>query len=66
MELSTGTWQVTVVDPVVLPLVAVIVAEPPVLELALQVTRPADTVATLVLLELQVADAVRVCVGPDE
>jgi hypothetical protein len=65
-EVSTGAWQVTVVEPVVVPVavapVAEIVADPPVVALGLQLTRPADTLATLGALEAQVAVAVRFCV----
>ena len=65
-ELSTGARQVTVVEPVVVPVavapVAEIVADPPVAALGLQLTRPADTPATLGALETQAAVAVRFCV----
>jgi hypothetical protein len=51
--LSCAAWQVTPIDALTLPLVAVIVAEPFIVAPALQVTRPAaDTVATLDTLEL--------------
>jgi hypothetical protein len=53
MYLSCGAWQVTLIDALMLPLVAVIVEEPFIVAPALQVTRPvADTVATLETLEL--------------
>ena len=53
MYLSCGAWQVTPIDALMLPLVAVIVEEPFIDAAALQVTRPvADTVATLDTLEL--------------
>lgn len=62
-RLSTGAKQVTVVDPVVVPvavaLVAEIVADPPTLTLELQLTRPADTVAIFGAPETQVAEGVR-------
>jgi hypothetical protein len=68
MDLSTGAKQVTIVDPVVVPVavapVAEIVADPPTIALALQLTRPADTVATLGALETQVAAGVRSFVEP--
>jgi hypothetical protein len=68
MELSTGAKQVTVADPVVVPVavapVAEIVADPLNVALALQLTRPADTVATLGALETQVAVGVRSFVEP--
>ena len=52
MYLSTAAWQVTLVDPVTLPLVAVIADEPLTVAVALQVRRPVgDTVATLGTLE---------------
>ena len=66
MALSTGARQVTVVEAVVVAvavgLVAEMVAEPATLALALQLTRPAETEATLGALDTQVADAVRSCV----
>ena len=66
MDWSTGARQVTVVEPVVVPVavapVAEIVADPPTVALALQLTRPAETVATLGALETHVAVAVRFCV----
>lgn len=66
MYLSTPAWQVTRVDPLTLPLVAVIADEPLTVAAALQVSKPVDdTVATLGTLELQITP-VRVCVGPDE
>jgi hypothetical protein len=59
---------VTVVEPVVVPVavapVADIVVDPPAVALALQLTRPADTVATLGALEIQVAVGVRFWVEP--
>ncbi len=64
MDLSTGDWQFTVVDPSTPPLVAVIVAA--LLAPATHVTRPPETVATLVLLELQLAELVTFCAGPKE
>jgi hypothetical protein len=68
MDLSTGAKQMTVVEPVVVPVavapVAEIVADPLNVALALQVTRPADTVATLGALETQVAVDVRSFVAP--
>jgi hypothetical protein len=64
MDFSTGGKQVTVVEPVVVPVavapLAEIVAYPPVLQL----TRPAETVATLGALETQVAVGVRSFVEP--
>ena len=62
MDLSTGAWQFTVVDPDPPPLAAVIVAAP--LAPATQVTRPPETVATLALLEVQTAELVTFCGGP--
>jgi hypothetical protein len=63
MEVSTGAKQVTVVEPVVVPVavapVAEIVAFPPTLALVLQLTSPAETVATAGALETQVAAEVR-------
>jgi hypothetical protein len=54
MDLIVGAWQLTVVDPLMPLLVAVIVAEPPTVAVGLQVTRPeADTVATLAGLAVQ-------------
>jgi hypothetical protein len=59
---------VTVVEPVVVPVavapLAEIVADPPTVALALQLTTPADTVATLGALETQVAVGVIFCVEP--
>ncbi len=53
MYLSCAAWQVTPIDALTLPLVAVIVAEPFMVAPAVQVTRPVDdTVATLATLEL--------------
>lgn len=67
MYLSCGAWQVTPIDALMLPLVAVIVAEPFVVAPAVQVTRPvADTVATLEMLELHWTVFVRGCAGPEE
>ena len=64
MDLSAGARQVTVVEPVVVPvavaLVAEILADPP----AMQLTRPADTVATVGALETQAAVGVRSCADP--
>ena len=63
MDWSTGARQVTVVEPVVVPVavapLAEIVAEPPAVALALQLTRPVATVATLGALVTQVAAASR-------
>lgn len=63
MDLSTGAKQVTVVEPVVVPVavapVAEIVADPPCAALALQLTKPAAAVATLGALETHVAVGVR-------
>jgi hypothetical protein len=68
MDLSTGAKQVTVVEPVVVPVavapVAEIVADPLSVALALQLTWPAETVATLGALETQVAVGVRSFVEP--
>jgi hypothetical protein len=68
MDWSTGARQVTLAEPLVIPvavaLVAMIVADPWPVAFGLQLTRPADTVATLGALELQVADAVRFCIEP--
>jgi hypothetical protein len=68
MYFSCGTWQVTVVDPLVVPVavapLADIVTDPPAVALALQLTRPAETEATLGALETQVAVDVRFCVEP--
>jgi hypothetical protein len=68
MDLSTGAAQVTVVEPVVVPVavapVADIIADPPTVALALQLTRPAETVATLGALETQLAVGVRSIVEP--
>jgi hypothetical protein len=66
MYLSTAALQVTLVDPLMLPLAAVIVDEPLTVAAALQVSRPVDvTVATLGTLEFQVTP-VRVFAGPEE
>ena len=58
----------TVVEALVVPVavapLAEIVAEPLDVALALQLTRPADTEATLGALETQVAVPVRFCVEP--
>ena len=64
IEPSTGAWQDTNVDPKVVPVgvvpVAEIVAVPAMVALGLQVTRPAaDTVAALGLSEAHVAELVR-------
>jgi len=64
IDCSTGAWHVTVVDPEPLPLVAVIIAA--LLTPATQVTRPPETVATLGLLVLQVAEPVTFCGEPYE
>ena len=68
MDVSTGARQVTVVEPVVVPVavvpVAEIVADPLAVALALQLTKPADTVATLGALDAQVAVPVRSFVEP--
>lgn len=67
MYLSCGAWQVTLTDTLMLPLVALIVAEPFIVAAALQVTRPvADTVATLETLELHWTVLVMSCAGPEE
>ena len=67
MYLSCGAWQVTPIDALMLPLVAVIVAEPLIVAPAVQVTRPvADTVATLETLELHRTVFVSGCAGPEE
>jgi hypothetical protein len=67
MYLSCGAWQVTPMDALIPPLVALIVEEPFIVAPALQVTRPAaDTVATLETLELHWAVFVRGCAGPEE
>ena len=67
MYLSCGAWQVTLIDALMLPLVALIVAEPFIVALALQATRPmVDTVATLDTLELHWTEFVRGCAGPEE
>jgi hypothetical protein len=67
MYLSCAAWQVTPIDALTLPLVAVIVAEPFIVAPALQVTTPeADTVATFETLELHWTAFVRGCAGPDE
>jgi hypothetical protein len=65
IELSTGAWQVTVVAPATLPLVAVIVtAGCGVSAVETQVTRPPETVATPELLEAQLAELVTFCGEP--
>lgn len=67
MYFSCAAWQVTPMEALMLPLVAVTVAEPFMVAPALQVTRPvADTVATLETLELHCTALVRVCAGPEE
>ena len=70
MNRITGAWQVSVADPVTPPLVAEIVTVPPLghnHHWEMHDTTPvADTVATLVSLELQAAVLVRFCVGPEE
>jgi hypothetical protein len=57
MDFSIGAWQFTVVepDPPALRLAVIVAA---LLVPAMQVTRPPETVATLELLVLQVAEAV--------
>jgi len=63
MDFSIGAWQFTEVDPDPPALrLAVIVAA--LLVPAMQVTRPPETVATLELLVLQVAEAVTFCGEP--
>lgn len=68
MDWSTGAKQVTVVETVVVPVavapVAEIVADPLEVALVLQLTRPAETVATLGALETHVAVGVRSFVEP--
>jgi hypothetical protein len=68
MALSTGAKQVTVVEPLVVPVAvgpaAEIVADPPAVALALQLTWPAETAAKLGALETQVAVGVRSFVEP--
>ena len=68
MDWSAGAKQVTVVEPLVVPVavapLAEIVADPLDVALALQLTWPAETVATLGALETQVAVGVRFCVEP--
>jgi hypothetical protein len=67
MYLSCAAWQVTPIDALTLPLVALIVAEPFMVAPALQVTRPvADTVATLDTLELHWTALVSGRAGPEE
>jgi hypothetical protein len=67
MYLSCAAWQVTPIDALILPLVAVIVDEPFIVAPAAQVTRPvADTVATLETLELHCTVFVIDCAGPEE
>jgi hypothetical protein len=67
MYLSCAAWQVTPIDALILPLVAVIVDEPLIVAPAAQVTRPvADTVATLDTLELHCTVFVIDCAGPEE
>jgi hypothetical protein len=67
MYLSCGAWQVTPIEALMLPLVAVIVEEPFMVAPAAQVTRPeADTVATLDTLELHWTVFVSGCEGPEE
>jgi hypothetical protein len=62
MDCSRGAWQFTVVEPDPPPFVAVIVAA--LLAPATQVTTPPDTVATLTLLEAQLAVLVTFCDEP--
>jgi len=65
MDCSRGAWQFTVVEPDPPPLMlAVIVAA--LLAPAIQATRPPETVATLGLLEVQLAEVVTICDGPKE
>ncbi len=67
MDWSTGAWQFTVVDPETPPLVAVIVTCGGGVDAAeTQVTKPPETVATLVLLEAQAAELVTSCAVPNE
>jgi hypothetical protein len=67
MYFKTAAWQVTPAEPLTLPLVAEIVADPETVALALQVTRPVDdTVATLGTLELHCTVPFKGCDGPDE
>jgi hypothetical protein len=67
MYLSCAAWQVTLIDVLILPLVALTVEEPFIVAPALQVTRPvAETVATLETLELHCTVFVMVCAGPEE
>jgi len=63
MDLSTGAWQFTKVDPDPPPVLAVIVAA--LLAPARHVTSPPETVTTLEL-ELQIAVLVTFCGGPKE
>jgi len=67
METSVAAVTVNVVDPDTLPTAARIVVDPA----AAEVARPIEpavllTVATPVLVEVQVAEAVRFCVEPSE
>ncbi len=62
MDWSTGAWQFTVVDPDPPLLAAVIVTT--LLAPARHITRPPETVATLALLEVQLAELVTFCGGP--
>ena len=68
MDWSTGGKQVTVVEPLVVPVavapLAEIVADPPTVALALQLTSPAETAATFGALETHVAEEVRFCMEP--
>ena len=68
IDTSTGARQVTVVEPVVVPVavgpLAEIVADPPCVALALQLTSPAETVATPGALETHVAVGERSLVEP--
>ena len=67
MYLSCAAWQVTPIDVLMLPLVAVMVEEPFMVAPAVQLTTPvADTVATLATLELQTTVLVTSCAGPEE
>jgi hypothetical protein len=67
MYLSCSAWQATLIDALMLPLVAVIVEEPFIVAPGLQVTRPvADTVATLGTLERHWTVFVTLCAGPEE
>jgi hypothetical protein len=62
MDCNTGAWQLTVVDPDPPPLAAVIVTE--LLAPATHVTRPPETVATALLLDVHEAELVTFCGEP--